>query len=68
MGKKKNKSQAAAAKGPDGLKEAGNKCFLAKDFDNALKYFTEAIEQAEGPQHVYYANRGNTYLEMQNYQ
>ena len=67
MGKKKNKSQATAAKGSDALKEAGNKCFLAKDFENALKFFTEAIEQADAPNHVYYANRGNTYLELQKY-
>ena len=66
MGKKK------AAKGgnnPDALKDAGNKAFLGKNYDEAIKLYTQAIEMSSGsPSHIYYSNRGNAQLELHNYE
>lgn len=45
---------------PESVKEAGNKAFMAKNFDEAIKCYTIAIEiTLEQPNHVYYANRAN---------
>lgn len=61
MGKKK----AVDAKNPDSLKEAGNKAFGQRNFEEAVKMYTMAIELAqESPNHIYFANRANAYLEM----
>ena len=50
------------------LKDAGNKAFMTKDFDEAVKQYSAAIEMANGnqecPNHVYYSNRANAYLEL----
>ena len=58
MGKKKviNKNN------PDALKEAGNKAFMAKNFKEAINNYTLAIEIQ--PNHIYYSNRANAYLEL----
>jgi len=40
----------------DEHKEAGNKAFAAKDFDEAIKCYTKAI-QADPQNHVYFSNR-----------
>ena len=58
MGKKKVSKQ-----NPDALKEAGNKAFGLGSFEEAIKFYTQAIELApEG--HIYWANRANAYLEL----
>lgn len=54
---------------PEAIKEAGNKAFMAKNFDEAIKCYTVAIEiTLEEPNHIYYANRANAHLELQNYE
>lgn len=54
---------------PEAIKEAGNKAFMAKNFDEAIKCYTVAIEiTLEKPNHVYYANRANAQLELHNYE
>ena len=54
---------------PESIKEAGNKAFMAKNFDEAIKCYTVAIEiTLEQPNHVYYANRANAQLELHNYE
>ena len=58
MGKKK----AVSKTNPDALKEAGNKAFGLGSFEEAIKFYTQAIELAQN--HVYYANRANAYLEL----
>lgn len=50
---------------PDTLKEAGNKAFANKNYEEAVKQYTMAIEiTLEKPNHIYYANRANAELEM----
>ena len=64
MPKKKKASKA----NPDAFKEAGNKAFVAKDFEEAIRQYTTAIEMTlEQPNHVYFANRANAQLELGNY-
>lgn len=61
MGKKKpvNKNN------PDTLKEAGNKAFANKNYEEAVKQYTMAIEiSLEAPNHIYFANRANAELEL----
>ena len=54
---------------PEAIKEAGNKAFMAKNFDEAIKCYTVAIEiTLEKPNHVYYANRAYAWLELQKYE
>lgn len=61
MGKKK----PAKTNNPDALKEAGNKAFAQKNYQEAVKQYTMAIEiSQESPNHIYFANRANAYLEM----
>ena len=62
MGKKKTVSKT----NPDALKEAGNKAFGNGSFEEAIKYYTQAIELT--PSHIYYANRANAYLELTNFE
>lgn len=51
------------------LKELGNKAFSNKNYEEAIQFYTKAIENAEqGDEiHVYYSNRSATYFEQQNY-
>lgn len=61
MGKKKvvNKNN------PNALKDAGNKAFASGNFEEAVKQYTMAIEiTLEEPNHIFFANRANAYLEM----
>jgi protein-histidine N-methyltransferase len=70
MGKKK--ATKTNTNNPESLKEAGNKAFLAKDYIEAIKLYTQAIKlsQAQGPMvppsHIYFSNRANGYLEIGN--
>ena len=74
MGKKKTTSAAVAKPAKelspaDQHKEAGNKAFLAKDFEEAVKQYSSAIElTVDNPSHIYYANRANAYLALEEYQ
>ena len=50
---------------PETIKEAGNKAFLAKNYEEAVKQYTMAIEiTLETPNHIYFANRANAHLEL----
>ena len=61
MGKKKSVKTII----PDSFKEAGNKAFAQKNYTAAVKQYTLAIEiSQESPNHIYFANRANAYLEM----
>jgi tetratricopeptide (TPR) repeat protein len=62
MGKKK----AVSKNNPDALKEAGNKAFQLGSFEEAIKLYTQAIEVQDN--HIYYANRANAYLEIDEFQ
>ena len=65
MGKKKtvNKND------PNSLKEAGNKLFATGNYEEAVKQYTLAIEiTIEQPNHIFFANRANCFLEMGKYE
>ena len=62
MGKKK----AVSKTNPDALKEAGNKAFGLGSFEEAVKFYTQAIELQAN--HVYYSNRANAYLSLDMFQ
>jgi len=60
MGKKK-----AAPSASEQLKDQGNKAFQANQFDQAIEFYTQAIaKSSDKPNHVYFANRANAYLEL----
>ena len=61
MGKKK----AINKNNPEALKEAGNKAYQARNFLEAIKLYTSAIELSQN--HIYYANRANAYLELEKF-
>ena len=66
MPKKKNQTNK---NDPDAIKDAGNKAFMAKNYDEAIKCYTVAIEiTLEKPNHIYFANRANAQLELHNYE
>ena len=66
MPRKKNQ---AKQNDPDSIKDAGNKAFMAKNFEEAVKCYTVAIEiTLETPNHVYFANRANAQLELHHYE
>ena len=51
----------------EAIKEAGNKAFMAKNFNEAIKLYTVAIEiTLDKPSPIYYANRANALLELFN--
>ena len=66
MGKKNKKKEGKKDNtNPETLKEAGNKAFLAKNYEEAVKQYTMAIEiTLETPNHIYFANRANAHLEL----
>ena len=67
MGKKGKAKKDSS--NPESLKEAGNKAFLSKNYEEAVKHYTLAIEiTMETPNHIYFANRANAYLELHNYE
>ena len=48
-------------------KQRGARCYAARDYANAVTYFTEAIERADGNDmdlHLYHSNRCATYLQL----
>lgn len=54
---------------PESFKDSGNKSFQAGNFQEAIDLFTQAIELAKDtPNYVYFANRANCYLELQEYE
>jgi len=63
------KKKGANKNNPEALKEAGNKYFAAKNYSDAIKQFTLAIEiTLEQPNHIYFANRANCYLELSEFE
>lgn len=65
MGKKKVK---AGSQKPEDLKEFGNKAFGLGKYEEAIDFYTQAIEAtAENPNHVYFANRANSKLEFKDF-
>jgi len=56
-----DKEQAAAAKAK------GNAAFQAKDFEEAIKHFTEAISH-DATDHVFYSNRSACYSSLEQYE
>jgi len=56
---------------PEQLKGLGNDCLKKNEFDQALQYYTQAIEIAEKqnkPTHVYFSNRCATYQSTKDYE
>lgn len=73
------KYKAKVASGPstaeleqqaEDLKFKGNAAINAKDYEGAIKYYTEALQlSSEGPNsHVYYSNRAAAYCHLNRYQ
>ena len=52
----------------DEYKQQGNDAFRLKKFDEAITYFTKAIEASEVPNHVLYSNRSASYTSLHKYQ
>lgn len=48
-------------------KAQGNKHFAAKEFEQAIEYFTKAIEASPTPNHVLFSNRSASYASLKNY-
>ena len=47
------------------LKEKGNAAFSEEEYEQAIKYYSEAISLSKDkPNHIFYANRAAVYLEM----
>ncbi|KAK6205464.1 uncharacterized protein RJT21DRAFT_16024 [Scheffersomyces amazonensis] len=51
----------------DEFKAQGNKHFSAKEFPQAIEFFTKAIEASEVPNHVLYSNRSGSYASLKNF-
>jgi stress-induced-phosphoprotein 1 len=52
------------------LKELGNKAFSNKNYEEAIQWYTKAIENAaedDDEIHIYYSNRSASFYEQQNY-
>ena len=65
MGKKKNKAGVSPA---DALKEKGNNSFANGRYEEAVIFYTHAIDMVkENPNHIYFANRANAWLEIRNF-
>lgn len=55
---------------PEQLKGLGNECLRNKEYDQAIKHYTEAIEVAQKqnkPTHVYFSNRCAAYQSIEKY-
>jgi tetratricopeptide (TPR) repeat protein len=59
MGKKKPTANAA-----ENLKGLGNKAFQDCNFTLAIDFYSQAIEKSSSPNHIYFANRANVFLEI----
>uniref|UniRef100_A0A3B3TGB7 Serine/threonine-protein phosphatase n=1 Tax=Paramormyrops kingsleyae TaxID=1676925 RepID=A0A3B3TGB7_9TELE len=57
---------AANERSAEELKEKANKYFKEKDYDNAIKYYTEALE-LNPDNAIYYSNRSLAYLRTECY-
>jgi hypothetical protein len=56
----RRKKDVTKSTDPEACKEAGNKAFLARKFEEAVACYTAAIDLTpDRPNHVYFANRGN---------
>ena len=64
--KKKENDEAAAEES----KALGNSAMTSKDYDGAVKHYTDALELSpDGPSsHVYYSNRAAAYCSLKQYQ
>lgn len=52
------------------LKELGNRAFVNKSYEEAIQFYTKAIENAEPADdevHIYYSNRSASYFEQHNF-
>lgn len=49
------------------FKTLGNEAFKSKQYEEAIKYFTQAIE-CNPNDHVFFSNRSGSYLNAGNYQ
>ena len=48
---------------PEVYKEAGNKAFKAENYEDAVSWYTKAIEiTSKQPNHLYFSNRAKAYL------
>ena len=56
------KKKVPKASSADALKDQGNKAFISGKYSEAVSLYSKAIEMQ--PNHVYFANRANAYLEM----
>ena len=52
----KNKKENKKDNDPEALKVLGNKAFQARNYHEAVEYYTRAIEM-NNKNHIYYANR-----------
>lgn len=52
---------------PEALKDQGNKCFMQGRFTDAVQNYTKAIN-LDDTNHIYFANRANAYLRLQEFQ
>lgn len=49
------------------IKDQGNKCFMQGRFTDAVQNYTKAIN-LDDTNHIYFANRANAYLRLQEFQ
>lgn len=63
-------SKAELEKQAEEMKIKGNTAINSKDYENAVKFYSEALELSiDGPNsHVYYSNRAAAYCHMNRYQ
>jgi len=52
----------------DALKKQGNKAFSERRYDDAIKYYTEALELDDKNQHLLFSNRSASYLAKRDYE
>uniref|UniRef100_W5NC97 Uncharacterized protein n=1 Tax=Lepisosteus oculatus TaxID=7918 RepID=W5NC97_LEPOC len=61
-----SRKMAEAERSAEELKEKANKYFKEKDYENAIKFYTEALEL--NPENaIYYSNRSLAYLRTECY-
>ena len=53
-------------KDPEVLKDLGNKSFMTQKFEEAIDFFTKALE-INPKSHIYFANRANCFLSLGKY-
>eukprot|EP00954_Amorphochlora_amoebiformis_P029444 1393171-Amorphochlora_amoeboformis.AAC.1 len=65
--RKKKEARAAQKAAPDTAVDKGRAAFLRKDYDSALKLFSQALE-VEQKNEKLYSNRSATHIFLQNYE